>query len=790
MTFLERNNLAPCTNLRRASAALLGIAFLGTSLNVLGQEDEADDQQIETIVVTAQKREQSILDVPFSISAVSQQEMEAAGVNSMADIFRRVPALSVIDQGAARKNVIIRGIQTETSTEASVNDVYLDEQRITTVIATADPRTFDMERVEILRGPQGTLFGGGSFAGTIRYISNRADVSEFGTNFAATLSSTAEAKQNYSLDGMVNIPLVEDRLAVRLVGYSAEDSGYLSNSSLGLEGVAGIEQYGARIGLRYTPSDRSTLDVKYVFQDLRQTGFPEARGVDYGDLEQGGVTLTEERLTSKFRMFDVTWNYDLPGVTMTSSTGYLQMDFLRRNDRSLPLIRRYFDNFDLTGPQGVAMAPPEIRLYINDDNDNYTFSQELRFASDLDEDDRFAWLVGMYYEDGEEDVKVGDFLLPGGGALLSGNGTMDNNALHMGSPADFFFKEDFITQLKQLAVFGEYTHYFTDRFNATIGYRHSIFESFFEAFALIGDEPDDDGNVLEDPFATDPFRETHNTVKFNMSYDLTDNMVAYFQSAEGFRLGFGSEVPPPLNPGCEVFVQDFLEANGLGGFLGPGGQLPGTKSDTLRVNEVGLKGALPDGRGRFSVGYFNGDWKDILVDVDIDDITGACNTGFGANAAAATTTGFEAEFNYAVTDQFTLSGSASIVDATIDNDEPFLGADAGERLPASPDRQLSVSGDYIWPMANGNLGFLRVDAQYIGELIGAFEFGDERTVSGNYGLANVRVGMQTDRYEWSVFADNITDNRALVFANGPANEFRRTIILQPRTLGLQFRSRF
>ncbi len=781
MTIFERNIFPPCTNLRRASVALLGISLLFSSPSLLGQED--DDQQIETIVVTAQKREQSILDVPFAISAVTQQEMEAAGVNSMADIFRRVPSLSVIDQGAARKNVIIRGIQTETSTESSVNDVYLDEQRITTVIATADPRTFDMERVEILRGPQGTLFGGGSFAGTLRYITNRANTSEYETNFAATLSSTAEAQQNYSLDGMINIPLAEDKLAVRLVGYTNEDSGYLNNSSLGLEGVAGIENYGARIGLRYTPNERSTLDVKYVFQDLRQTGFPEARGVDYQDLEQGGVTLTEERLTSKFQMLDITWNYDLPGVTMTSSTGYLQMDFLRRNDRSLPLIRNFFDDFSLTGPQAVAMAPPAVRLYINDDNDNYTFSQELRFTSDLDEDDRFAWLVGMYYEDGEEDVKVGDFLLPGGGVLVG-------NANYMGTPADFFFKEDFITQLKQFAVFGEYTHYLTDRFNATIGYRHSIFESFFEAFALIGDEPDDDGNVLEDPFATDPFRETHNTVKFNMSYDVTDNMAAYFQSAEGFRLGFGSEIPPPLNPGCEVFVRDFLELNGLSGFLGPGGQLPGTKSDTLRVNEVGLKGVLPDGRGRFSVGYFYGDWKDILVDVDIEDITGACNTGFGANAAAATSTGFEVDFSYAVSDQFTLSGSASIVDATITNDEPFIGADAGERLPASPDRQLSISGDYVWPMANGNLGFARVDAQYIGEIIGAFEFGDERTVSGNYGLANVRLGLQTERFEWSVFADNITDNRALVFANGPANEFRRTIILQPRTLGLQFRSRF
>ena len=301
--------LQPGANLRRVSAALLGIAFLCSSLALRGQE--ADDREIEVIVVTAQKREQSLLDVPFSISAITQQDIEAAGVNSMADIFRRVPSLSVIDQGAARKNVIIRGIQTETSTESSVNDVYLDEQRITTVIATADPRTFDMERIEILRGPQGTLFGGGSFAGTIRYITNRANVSEHETNVAATLSSTADAKQNYSLDGMVNIPLVEDRFAVRLVGYTNEDTGYLGNSSLGLEGVAGIETYGARIGMRYIPSDRSTVDFKYVFQDLQQSGFPEARGVDYSDLEQGGVTLTEELLTSKFRMFDLTWNHDL-----------------------------------------------------------------------------------------------------------------------------------------------------------------------------------------------------------------------------------------------------------------------------------------------------------------------------------------------------------------------------------------------------------------------------------------------------------------------------------------------
>ena len=765
----------------RVAVAISSAFLLCHSPSVLGEEEQ-DEQIIEVIVVTAQKREQSLLEVPFAISAVGQQEIEAAGINSVADIFRRVPSLSVIDQGAARKNVIIRGAQTDTSTESSVNDVYLDEQRITSAIATADPRAFDMERIEILRGPQGTLFGGGSFAGTIRYITNRANVSEFETNIAAQVSSTKSADWNYSVDGMVNMPIVEDKFAIRLVGYTQDDSGFLSNSLLGLDNVAGIENSGARIGMRFVPNDKLTIDFKYAIQDLEQNGFPEARGLRKNDLEQSGAILTEELLTSKLQMYDLTWDYDLGFATLTSSTGYLQLDFVRRNDRSLPLIRDFFDNESLNAAQAYAMAPSNVRLFINDDNDNYTFSQEVRLTSEVGPDSKFAWLAAMYYEDGEEAVAVGDFLFPGGGALFE---TANVN----GAPADFFFKEDFVTQLEQLAFFGEFTYFVTDRFRATVGYRRSQFESYFTALALIGDEPDENGDALVDELTVDPFKEKFNSFKFNLSYDLTDDVMVYAQSAEGFRLGFGSEVPPPLNPGCETFVQDFLVANGLGGYL-VDGRLPGTKSDILWVHEIGAKGIFGDGKGTFGVGYFYGDWKDILVNVEIEDITGACNTGFDANAAAATNTGVEVEFTYSFTDQFNLSGTASYVDATINNDEPFLGADAGERLPASPDVQISLSGEYFWPMGQGRLAFARLDVQYIGEIIGAFEFGDERTKSGNYGLANLRVGLQSDRYEWTLFADNVTDNRARVFSNGPANEFRRTIILQPRTLGLQFRTKF
>ncbi|MCP4044673.1 MAG: TonB-dependent receptor [Gammaproteobacteria bacterium] len=777
--------------IRHGSTLVFAVAPLALALStstVIAQSDAPDAAEgggiLEEVIVSAQKREQTLMEVPLAVSAIGQVDIEASGINSMSDFFRRVPSMAVIDQGAARKNIIIRGVQTNTSTEASVTDVYLDEQRITSAIATADPRTFDLKRVEVLRGPQGTLFGGGSLAGTLRYITNRPNVSAFETNVAASLSSTSDASgSNYSFDGMVNIPLVEDTFGLRLVAYTHEDSGYLKNTLLGMKEVADITSSGARVLMQWVPSDNVTVDYKYVLQDLEQNGFPEARGIDVKALDQASATLTKESLVNDWSLHDLTINWDLGIGMLTSSTGYLQMDFIRKNDVSLPLIRDFFEDYELTAAEALATAPEELRLWINDDNDNYTFTQELRLVSSLDEDDNFAWIVGAYYEKGEEDVHVGDFLAPGGGELLG-------TANYQGAPADFFWNEQFTTFLEQKAVFGEFTYFFTDQFQGTIGYRHSDFESYFEALAYVGDEPDENGDALIDELATDPFTEKFDTLKLNLSYDLDDNSMLFLQSAEGFRLGFGSEVPPPLNPGCETFVQDFLEENGLGDYLGPDGQLPGTDSDSLWMHEVGYKRTSASGRASFSAGVFYGDWEDIQVDVEIDDITGKCNTGFTANAASATSKGFELEFNLAVTEQFFLSGSGSYVDATVDKDEPFLGASAGERLPGSPDIQLSLTGDYVWPLQNGNSVFLRGDVQYIGEILGAFEFGDERTSSGKYALGNLRVGYETEKFTYSAFVNNLTDERGKVFSNGLENEFRRTIILRPRTMGLEFRTKF
>jgi iron complex outermembrane receptor protein len=764
---------------------VISLSMLGSS-PVWAQADDEDDDVLDVIVVTAQKREQSLIDVPLAISAIGQREIEAAGIESIADFYRRVPSTAVIDQGAARKNVIIRGIQTSTSTESSVTDVYLDEQRITTAIATGDPRIFDMNRVEVLRGPQGTLFGGGSLAGTIRYITNRANVSEFETNIAASLSSTDKADgENYSLDAMVNIPIVEDKFAIRLVGYLNEDAGYLNNTLLNLTDVGAIENSGARIGLRWKPNDPFTADYKYVYQDLKQSGFPEARGRNPDALDQASATATEEWLSNEMQMHDLTMSYDFDGfATLTSSTGYLQMDFVRHNDVSLSWARNFEGDDSITTSTLLSDYDPLLRLFIDDDNDNYTLSQELRLVSDFDDDDRFSWMAGIYYEDGEEDVAVGDFTPPGGGAFI---GTFN----YMGEQVDWLFKEDFTTFLTQTAVFGELTWFVTDRLQLTGGYRHSEFESNFSAFAIIGEEEDEDnpGDALIDEITTDPFPEEFDTFKFNASYSLGENSLLFIQSAEGFRLGFGSEVPPPLDPGCGGFVLDFLIENGLGDFL-VDGRLPGVTSDTLWMHEIGFKGSFAEGKGVFSTGVFYGDWEDIQVEVEIDDPSGQCNTGFAANAASATSKGVEGEFSYAFTDRFMMSGSGSWVDATLDKDEPFLGAVGGERLPGSPDLQLSISGDYVWPLSNGNSTFARVDAQYIGEILGAFEFGDPRNESGKYTVVNLRAGYEAEKYSVTVFVDNALNERGNVFSNGLNNEFRRTIILRPLTVGLQFRTKF
>jgi hypothetical protein len=474
--------------------------------------------------------------------------------------------------------------------------------------------------------------------------------------------------------------------------------------------------------------------------------------------------MTPERLTWKFCMHAPTLEYDLGPATLTSFTGYLQFDIVRQNDVSLLLIRYFTDDDSLTPTQAIAAVDRSLRLFINDSNDNYTLSQELRRVSDRRNDPCLHRLADAYYEDGEESVTAGNFFFSSDGAVF---GTANVN----GQPADFLLKEDGVTGLRQYAAFTELPYEVIDSPVATIGYRHSNFKSSLQLDARIGDEPDNDGNAPRGLISGDPFTEKFDTLTLSVSHEINESMLAYARSAEGFRLGFGSEVPAPLNPGCDTFLTDFLADNVRGGFL-VNARVPGATSDTLWVAEANVEGSFNEGRGTFATSVFYGDWADSRVKVESDDITGACNTGFTANAAFATSGRIEAGFPYRVTDQPRLSGTGSWRDATVDDDdEPFLGESADERCPGSPDPQLSITAGYAWDLLNGMGAFVRADAQYIGEIHSSFKFGDPRTACRKYALANLCGGVLTVPYGFTLFMDNATDNRADVFSNGIGHEF-------------------
>ena len=322
----------------------------------------------------------------MAISAVGQDQIERLGITNMDDYFRSVPSLSLIDGGGYQKHMIIRGVAVEENPETkAATGVYVDETLVSGNFANLDPRIFDMERVEVLRGPQGTLYGGGSISGSIRYITNKPDASQFESNVALDLGQTSDAGSNFSLDAMVNIPLAEDTLALRLVGFSAETSGIYKNPRFGLENQAGFDQTGGRVSLRWTPTDNFSLTAMYMADELIQDGQPRSHTLDWENRLQ--TNLAQEYLTFDAEVLSLTAEADLGWATLSSVTSQLDVFTIFEQDRTF-----------LISAWGLADWDP-LRLITYGGRDDSSFTEEIRLVSAPDAFGRFDWIAGLYYAD-------------------------------------------------------------------------------------------------------------------------------------------------------------------------------------------------------------------------------------------------------------------------------------------------------------------------------------------------------------------------------------------------------
>ncbi len=744
-------------------------AFLVAIFSVgAGAQEEAEDTAdsvLDNILVTASKRgEVALQDTPMSIQAFTGEDLERRGVVEFLDYARSVSGLSFEDQGPGDKKYVLRGIQ---STGAATTAVYFDD-----IVATGsnrqdgggrqpDFRLVDMERIEILKGPQGTLYGASSMSGTIRMITSKPDATKFAGAVNAGVGSTRNANgENYDLDGMLNIPLVEDKLAVRLVGYYGEEAGYIDDmldygiGGLGAEGANNVTVTGGRAALRWYVTDDVTLDAMWVHQEIETDGAAWYQPL-YGQFIQRNYhrLIWDESLDA----YNLALEWVTDHGTFTATGSYMD----RHMKYTWPATRTLCGLFTGRDPGCFTLGPDQVALQwnsiLNMPHDLSNLSSELRYASSWNS--RFQLIAGVFYQD-EEDT------------LNSTLGLTDAD----GIPLDWSDPMNLVVHLRidgtveQRTAFGELSYDFTDKFTATVGARAFHFEidelmnQFPTMFQPTGQSTTPSSTSEDDV-----------TLKFNLSYDFTDDLMLYAGYVEGFRNGG--------NNGA-----DFL--TGL--------PLPTFQSDSVDSYEIGIKGAFFDSRLQLDAAAYYMDWSDIQQRMLAEDIEGTFL--IMGNIGSASVKGLEigAFLTPSQAANFTLGGNLTLLEAVLEEDAPVVGPYPGlkgDRIPDVPEFTGNLYADYSFPVLAGTWeAFARLDYYYVGDSFRTFRPDDPSyNKQGDYSLVNLRVSFDDgDRYRIGIFVNNVFDESAVVthFVDPGLRRPDQITPLQPRTFGVSFGYQF
>jgi iron complex outermembrane recepter protein len=766
---------------------------------------------LEEIVVTAQKREESLRDVPFSVAAVTDEDIRRSGSSNLVELARNVSGLAITDLGPGQSQVAIRGISAgqvvrdQPGVKESVG-IYLDESPISVALFTPDLDLFDLERVEVLRGPQGTLFGAGSSSGTLRYITAQPRIGELSATTELTAKGGADSEFGGNIKAAVNVP-VGDTAAIRLVGYYDQLAGFIDSVYPGRgtrDDVNGGEKTGMRAAMLFKPSDELAITPRIVYQKLETDGYPR---IDVWNIlgnpfttteppvtpgERGQVTQLQEGLSDDFLLADLKVEYDFGAVTLTSVTSYTDREVVVKRDAS-----------QLTGSVtvdiGGTAAEARLDSPLYDSTDLKAFSQELRVSSNAE--GRFRWQAGAFYQDIDRDY--GQSLpTPGYDAITLRLFGVDSADL--GAPPDTPFFSDLSYNFKQFALFGEGTYQFSDEWSLTGGLRYYDFEedrllTFAGLFADAGytDEP---GSTSSDGFSP----------RAIVAYKPSEDVLLSAQVAKGFRLG---GINDPLNVTL-CSPQDLVIYSGNENW-----------DDEESLNyELGAKTRLADGRVQVNAAVFFTKIDKLQVIAD----AGSCSSRIILNADAESK-GAEFELFARPNDSWDFGISATyakaeITDSVLDaNGNPIAGIRKGNRLPTAPEVQAAASATYSWPWSTSLDGYVNFTFQHVGSSytqladqeanFGLITSASPRppgaarlisfgapTISEvrfdaelpGYQIGNLRFGVQADQWEVAAFVNNLWDERAFLSIDRERGRSARVGYLtnQPRTYGVTLRYSF
>ncbi len=746
--------------------------------------------EIEVVKVTAQKRKEDPAKVAMSISAVTGAQLQAEHIRDITDLTRAVPNISFTaasgngGAGPGTSNVEIRGISS-TAGAATVG-VYLGDTPVTVgnvyTMGNIEPKFFDIDRVEVLRGPQATLYGASSMGGTIKFVPNEPDLKEREFTTYTEASNTKGGSANYAANVVANLPLIPDELALRIGVQAQHTGGYIDqvngDGAVLANNINKINDQELRAALKWKPARALTITPSIYWQRI------DAKDIAAFNLELPLYQAQKQiREPSKDTLLSpsVTVNWDLGPFDLTSATSYFERKFDRTQNGSA--YNSYSLSTFLTSTADGGKAPPELieaiaglpsAVYLN--NQVRQVSQEFRLASRPYDAavSPWTWLAGTYFSRQHTNVVENDPIF-GVTDLFKqfGFDIADPELLPDARPGQFpndnSFAGAFHYREKQTSIFGEINYYFVPTVHATVGARYLKADTTLEQ--RNGNYLAGAGNNSGAATSSHAF-----TPKYALTWEVSPTNTVYISIAKGFRLGGNNIFVPPTTCGPD------LEANGLE--AGP----PDYKPDSLWSYEVGSKSRFLNNRLSINADVFYVKWKNIQQGVYLP----TCAYTYNANAGDATSKGFEFDIKAKPIPGLTLSASGGYVKAELSNDQGIengvVGAVAGAQIQGVPKYNAAVNAVYNFS-AWDKPAFVMAGMQWVGSSKSSLDPEQTDHDRPSYHTTDFSAGMTFDRYAFSVFVKNAFDTDTII-QHPQVASIVQGYRLAPRSIGVTLATKF
>ena len=731
---------------------ILASAVLMASPSITAQED----RKIEEVIVTAQKKSENLQDVPISVNTLSNEDLNNLNIKDFSDYVLQLPSVSAIQRRPGMGQIFMRGISDGGNSNQSLQGpavaIYLDESPVTMIGDNLDVHVYDIERIESLSGPQGTLYGAASQAGNLRIITNKPS-SDFDTGFNVSLDTTSGGGLSNMVESFINIPL-SDNAAIRIVGYNDKDAGYIDSVSdsitFPLSGITrGNDDYvendfndsvksGYRAALRINLDDNWVLDGSIMGQNLESDGVWDHDPDRLGSYKVG--RFFEDSQEDDWTRFSATITGDLGFADLTFTTSSLDRDFEVLSDYSHYSIDGYVEGYYTcyTSYFGPCVDPS---IQFENDTSQTFDTHEIRLSSNSD--NRLSWILGAFYTENETKYNSQWHIPP------------IHPDAKVPTSKDLYYQTEQVRKDSEDAIFGELYYQLNDKTNITIGHRRFDNETKLNGFvgtvwwpsSLIGSStrPDNVNSV---------FKGKDSITKLNIAYDVSDDTMIYLTKSEGYRPGGANRTQ----------------------------QLGSTyDADFLKNTEFGFKSIFSNGKARLNGALYQMNWDDIQLGWFDSSIS---LLGLVDNIGKAESSGYELDLRYLLTDNLSFNIAASKNDAKLKADYVLRGsvrARNGQDLPFTPDLKYNFNVNY--ESNEGNI--MQLNYAYVDSMWNDLFYAD-REKQDSYAIANFfYIKPINDNSSIQIYIDNIFDEKAELFIN--SEDIQRLITVnRPRSIGIKY----